>query len=159
MRKVQNLEAPCEAFRKPARDEQRRRTGEHHLERNALARVLVPKSLHRFGPGGDLLDLVEREHRSRAPGFLREQSCRLPLLRDPLRVPERRLVGARDAMCENSALEHLPDQGSLAHLPGAGHHLNEAPRLGEPARKHGGLQAAIGGRTFTHDVEYFYSVL
>lgn len=66
---------------------------------------------------------------------------RLPLLGDPGGVPQRGLIGARVTERPLKFLADLQDEGGLAHLPRAGHHLNEATRLHEAVLEIGGVRA------------------
>lgn len=144
VRQVQELEATGQALGQSACDQQGCRAEQHHLERNAMARVVVPQPLGGLGPARDLLNLVEHEHGTRLARVLREQACGIPLLSDPLHAAQRGLVGACDPVRQTQGFHHLLHQCALTHLARTGHHVQETAGLGEAAQKQAGLRALVG---------------
>ena len=140
---VQHLEAAGEAVAETARDQQRRRPQQHDLQRPACTRILVPEALHVRRPVRDLLHLVDDQDRPFRTS--RQRARRVPLRFQPDRRLQARSIRASPAARQADPLEHLLDERGLAHLPGAGDHLQEAARLLQPALERGGLGADEGG--------------
>ena len=157
MRQDDHLEASRQTFGQPLRDQQRRRAEQHHLERALAPGVFVPQALDGFRPARDLLDFVEHQHGARwAVG----QSRRLPLLRDPVRAAQHRLVRAGQTHRAVEVLDDLLNQRGLADLARSRQHLDESPRFVQPGREHRALRAPIGFARiiFALHAEYFYSI-
>ena len=159
MRQVQDPEAPGQTFRQSPLHQQRCRAEQHHAQRQAVAGIFVPESLHRLRPVGDLLHFVEREHGALLASVLRHHTSALPLRGQPGPIAQRRFVGGdEDAGAVELSQDLLHERG-LADLARSGDHLHESPRLGQAAGQQRGVLALEGGASgFTHRDEYFCSV-
>jgi hypothetical protein len=113
-----------------------------------LSRVLVPEPLHGLGPGRNLLDLVQHEHRASFVGGLQPRG--LPLLADPVGAAQRWLVGTDVADGNAEFTGDLLNESRLSNLTGTCDDLQESARLREPLGEHGALRAA--------EVCFFYSL-
>ncbi len=102
--------------------------------------------------GWDLLDLVEDEDRAFPAPLHGGEPGGLPLGHDPRPIAAGRFVGTRVANGDVEIGCDLLNEGRLPDLPRAGHDLDEAPGLREPAGELGGLRAPVGGQN-AHDVE------
>src|SRR5690606_42096415 len=120
---------------------------------------LVPEAFRCLGPAGNLLNLVEHEHRTGPAGPLGGQARGLPLLLDPRGSAQGRLAGAGVAHVAGEVLGDLLDERGFSHLPRPGQELDVPPRLGEPACQVSRLGPAVGRVGDTHDTEYFYSTI
>jgi hypothetical protein len=139
VREVQGLEPAGETFEESVLDQERRGAEQDHLQPSAGARVFVPQALHRLAPTGELLHLVENNHRAPAAGVLRGQASGLPLLLDAGSPAQGRLVSAGEARGEARGLGHLLDESRLADLSGADHRHEEAAWFPEATGEDGGL--------------------
>ena len=139
VRQMQALEAAGEALGQAAGEQQGRRTERHHLQPPSAPGVLVPQAFDGLRPVGGLLNLVQDEQRALAAGVVGQEPRRVPLLRDPFRAAQGRLVGAGEAMGQAGPLGDLRDQGGLAHLPRPGDDLEEPARLPQTVEQDGGL--------------------
>ena len=81
------------------------------------------------------------------------------MLANPVRSPQRRLVRADVADRHVQFRSDLLYQGRLAYLPWPRHDLDGPARLDEPLGEEEALGALEVSLLFTHDTEYFYSVL
>ena len=151
---MEDLEAAGQALREPALDQERRRSEQHHLEQTLGPGVFVPQPLDRLRPAGGFLHFVE--HEDGTPAAPREP-CRLPLLRDPLRPAQGRLIGAGEHDRQPRRLDNLLHQRGLADLPRPGHHVDEPSGLRQATGEEAAVRAPVGRCRFTHSIEYFYS--
>ena len=129
VRQVQEFEAPRKTLGQAPSEQEWRRTQQHHLQPSPAPCVLVPQTLDRLCPIRDLLHLVQDEKCALGPRITGHQPRRVPLLRDPLRATQGRLVGACKAIEQTGLLGDLCDQGGLAHLPRPGDDLEKTARL------------------------------
>jgi hypothetical protein len=86
------------------------------------------------------------------------ETRRIPLLGDPLGAPQCGLVGAGGVNRHLRFLGDLLHERGLAHLPRAGHDLDETAGLGQSAGQNGCVVALVGLGRFTQDSEYFHSI-
>ena len=153
VRQVEHFEASGQALRQSSLYQQGCRSQQHHLERYAVARVLVPQAFHRFRPAGGLLDLVDHQH---GATFTGREARALPLLCQPAGPPQRRFIRARIHRRVFELLHDREHQGGLAHLPGTGHYLDEAAWLVQALAKNGCMRPLI--EKFAHRIEHFFSL-
>jgi len=147
---VQNFEPSGEALGQALLDEKRSRAEQYHLERAPGSRILVPEALDGFGPPDGLLHLVEHEDGALTTG---DQARSFPLLGDPLGTAQGRLVRAGEPERQPGGAGHLLHQGGLAHLPRAGHDLDEPTGLGQTPGELGGVGTPKGSGGFAHHSE------
>ena len=155
MRQMKPLEAPGEALREAAFDEEWGRPREHDLEGASGAGVLVPQALHGFGPVRGLLDLIDDEECATGIGLIDQQPRGVPLLGQPAASAQRGLVGGGEPVGQSRPLRDLRDQGRLPHLTGARDNLKKATRFPEASEKFFRVGARI--RHITQHDEQIYS--
>ena len=151
VRQMQKLETACETLGQPLLDEQGSRAQEDHFERALGARILVPQPLDGLRPMGHLLHFIHNQQSPRAITLASQQARRLPLLTDPFRPAQGRLICAGETTRQLRTLHHLRHQSGLAHLPGPRDHLEEAPGLLEAAGELRGQGSSV--LRFTHGIE------
>jgi hypothetical protein len=123
-----DLEAAGEALGQPTLDEQWSRAEDDHPKVSPRVRVFVPESLDGLGPGRDLLDLIEDEHRRNR--LMADHQCApdLPLCLEPRPIPESGIVGAHAVDRQIQLADNPSDEDRLADLARARHHVDEPPR-------------------------------
>ncbi len=120
------------------------------------ARIGIPQVLDHLGPAGHLLDLVEYEECAAPAGVCSETPCGSPLLFNPLRVTQCRLVGAGVAGRQSGSSRGVLDERRLADLAGACDYLDETARFQETVDQFAKLGPGVGDR-ITQAGEYYYS--
>ena len=115
--------------------------------------ILVPKPLDGLGPPGDLVNLIQHKDGSSSAGIQRLKARRIPLLFNPLRAAQRRLVGAGVAVWEAGCTDDLLYQRCLAHLARAHDSLKESAGFFEPAGEDGSLGTNEDYDPFAHYYE------
>ena len=149
MGQPQHLEATGEALAQAALDEEGGGAQQDDLQRPARPGVGVPQALDRLGPARHLLHLVEHEERAVVGRLVGEAPRRFPLLLDPRRAPEGRLVRAGVAGRQAALLRRLVDQGGLADLARAGHDLQEVARLPKPFDELVDLRSGVSSSNYS----------
>jgi hypothetical protein len=107
----------------------------------------VSSALDGLGPPDRLLHLVDHQDGPLGTG---SPARRLPLLGDPFRPAQGRLVGAGEP--HRHPLDDVSDHRRLPHLPWAGHDLYEAALLGQAPGENSSLVANVRHR-ITHGIE------
>ena len=135
VRRADRLEAPGEALAESFLDEQRGRAEQHDAQWQRRMPVLVPESLDRLCPTGDLLNLIDCEHGGPV-ALVREPTPLLPLRLEPGPIPQGRIVGAGVVARRIDLGKRLLDHRRLPDLPRPTHDLDPLSVLGQ-ARNQG----------------------
>lgn len=157
VRQRDHLETPGQAFSQAPPDEQRRRAKQHDLQREAGARVGIPQVLDRLGPARDFLHLVEHQECAAFSRLGGEISRGSPLLLNPLRVTQRRFVGAGITGRQSGIPHRVFDERRLADLSRARDYLDEAAWFQKPVDQFAHVRPGVFER-ITQNNEYFYSL-
>ena len=121
--------------------QQRRRSGQHDLERRPLPAIPVVQSLDDRGPTLHLLNLINNEN-GRGLTSRREVSCLLPLDLQPAGIGIHNIVRIDHVTGHVYMVQRLHEHGRLSRLAGPDYKLHQRIiRFPHPLGYHGNLMA------------------